>query len=1074
MSGWGRFRHFWSLAILLLLTWVASAQSTPTAQSAPNIFAESVGFPATTNARAELSITLGPTPLRARTSLVGMGNVTQFLDAPRPEVNPSRHTFTRPDVTEWFDAKPGRVHHWLRVERRLPTADGTLWVRVQLQGAHRVRNLNDTAIEIHADGGSLIYSGLKVWDARKRELAARLVARDGAFDIQVDAHHAVYPVTIDPEWTRAQQLPLPAGPYLQPEPEWRDSGTVGVLRGFERNPQAIEAAYYVRKDGVWTLHSTFKPKKPTNRFETHFDGQRIITYEDEGNRKLFTVYRAEVTGPRKLFTFSPPDSYGRMSEISFKRNVLVISFFARPSHSGTNGNSRLFTYDLSDTGITNERAVPLPNDQVYVFPVSAIATNGNQIFLSSTFEGFLGPDFGMISVLRAYRSVDGEWKPVSAFVTTYTDRIFGAESHGIVYDAFSYAHFAPFYTSLNDGKFGTSRWIAGSNNDYNYTSYFASFLTCTYGYQDSRYSTIDYLPPSPDSPPVILQGDHLLPDGKPFRHHVGANDRELFAYTTNQSIWVTPYQITPRLSVTPATPEPRQESTVDLTVSVGLPRSVDSLVTLTTNRNFLSLPASVTVPKGQVNVTVPVRVAEGARLGPVTIEASTPGLAPVRTTLNVQPTATPRQLALRNVRTAVRRSEPVQFIADIGYASNRPIVVRLAGNAERLQLPATVTIPAGERQVTFTANSHATAPVGPTAIEGRTDAYGSARTSIAITDEEHDGQFVSQQVPTPMIGGYTYSVAVEMRNIGAADWTDRNVELVSINPSTGHAWTDAPVRLPAGTRVVHGERFRFEFPVVADPQPGVRNFQWQIRLVNPPPAGLIGTPSPPTPINVRFTRDARFLSQTVPLQLEPGEIASARLEFRNLGSETWSPDFRLTSRNLPADQFRTDAVAAPATGPNQIAIFTLNFVAPIAEGTYPFQWQMRRLGEDFFGEPNAPLSVTVRQTLRAEAVSQSVPSRLPPGQRHEVTLTFRNTGTVRWTPETVELVADTAPLDRWSAPKVRLPRAVEVGESIALRFAIVAPSTPGNYNFSYRLRRRTPTLHPFPAASPVRTIRVAP
>ncbi len=91
-----------------------------------------------------------------------------------------------------------------------------------------------------------------------------------------------------------------------------------------------------------------------------------------------------------------------------------------------------------------------------------------------------------------------------------------------------------------------------------------------------------------------------------------------------------------------------------------------------------------------------------------------------------------------------------------------------------------------------------------------------------------DAKFISQEVPTTMVGGQTYSVSLTFQNKGTSDWSQLgNFKLGSQNPQDTMRWGLNRVLFGAGT-VTTGQYKTFTFNVTAPTAPGTHNFQWQM------------------------------------------------------------------------------------------------------------------------------------------------------------------------------------------------------------------------------------------------------
>jgi type II secretory pathway pseudopilin PulG len=93
--------------------------------------------------------------------------------------------------------------------------------------------------------------------------------------------------------------------------------------------------------------------------------------------------------------------------------------------------------------------------------------------------------------------------------------------------------------------------------------------------------------------------------------------------------------------------------------------------------------------------------------------------------------------------------------------------------------------------------------------------------------------------------------------------------------------------------------------------------------------------------------------------------------------------------------------------------------------------------------------------LDAQFVGQSVPTQLTAGQRAPVSITMYNAGARTWTEDTLFRLGTQNPQDNstWGTHRVLLPTSVPPGGTVTLNFTITAPSTPGTYDFQWRMVR---------------------
>jgi YD repeat-containing protein len=86
-------------------------------------------------------------------------------------------------------------------------------------------------------------------------------------------------------------------------------------------------------------------------------------------------------------------------------------------------------------------------------------------------------------------------------------------------------------------------------------------------------------------------------------------------------------------------------------------------------------------------------------------------------------------------------------------------------------------------------------------------------------------------------------------------------------------------------------------------------------------------------------------------------------------------------------------------------------------------------------------------------ISQTVPATMTPGQNYSVSVTMHNTGASTWTPEGdyqlgAENLTDNS---TWGASRVNLATTVPPGSDGTFNFTVTAPTTPGAYNFQWRM-----------------------
>jgi hypothetical protein len=203
--------------------------------------------------------------------------------------------------------------------------------------------------------------------------------------------------------------------------------------------------------------------------------------------------------------------------------------------------------------------------------------------------------------------------------------------------------------------------------------------------------------------------------------------------------------------------------------------------------------------------------------------------------------------------------------------------------------------------------------------------------------------------------------------------------------------------------------------------------------------------------------DVQFVSQTVPTVMNAGQQYAVSVTLRNTGSSTWTVgSYKLGSKN-PHENTTWGASRmdlATDVAPGQEAVVGWTLTAPVAAGTYNFQWQMLHVGVEWFGSltPNVAVSVQALLPNDAQFVSQTVPAVMNPAQQYVVSVTLRNTGSNPWVPGQYVLGAQNPHENQnWGASRINLASSVAPGENAVITWTVTAPPTAGAYDFQWRL-----------------------
>jgi uncharacterized membrane protein len=185
---------------------------------------------------------------------------------------------------------------------------------------------------------------------------------------------------------------------------------------------------------------------------------------------------------------------------------------------------------------------------------------------------------------------------------------------------------------------------------------------------------------------------------------------------------------------------------------------------------------------------------------------------------------------------------------------------------------------------------------------------------------------------------------------------------------------------------------------------------------------------------------------------------------RNSGTTTWTRagGYKLGSENPRDNKLWTGGTrillsTSDSIAPGQIKTFTFNITAPTTPGTYNFQWRMVHEGVHWFGVKTDNVIIRVEAPSDgASFVTQSVPTSMQPGQTASVSITMRNTGSTIWTRAGGYKLGSENPRDNtlWTGgTRINMPASLSIlpGQSLTFTFEISAPTTPGTYNFQWRM-----------------------
>lgn len=156
------------------------------------------------------------------------------------------------------------------------------------------------------------------------------------------------------------------------------------------------------------------------------------------------------------------------------------------------------------------------------------------------------------------------------------------------------------------------------------------------------------------------------------------------------------------------------------------------------------------------------------------------------------------------------------------------------------------------------------------------------------------------------------------------------------------------------------------------------------------------------------------------------------------GSWSWDEDGWITNYSWNFGDGTTSTLAQPAKS------YT-------TAGTYNVSLRVRDNSGYWSGYTYTTATIgTPTPVNNATFVSQSVPTAMNAGQQYSVSVTMNNSGTKTWTAADLHRLAS-QDNGTWGITRVNVPASVAPGANATFNFNVTAPSSPGTYNFQWRM-----------------------
>jgi hypothetical protein len=197
-------------------------------------------------------------------------------------------------------------------------------------------------------------------------------------------------------------------------------------------------------------------------------------------------------------------------------------------------------------------------------------------------------------------------------------------------------------------------------------------------------------------------------------------------------------------------------------------------------------------------------------------------------------------------------------------------------------------------------------------------------------------------------------------------------------------------------------------------------------------------------------------------------INDFRASFSNFGPgvDLFAPGDGITSAWIGSDTATVTISGTSMASPHVAGVAVLYLeghqsASPYTVGNAIISNATTGVLSDIFNSPNRLLYSVFTQGVgsnNAMFISQSVPTTMTAGQSYSVSVTMRNTGNSTWTcfdGNCAYKLGSQNPQDNgtWGTGRVYIPSSVTVppGTDYTFNFTVTAPSSPGYYNFQWRM-----------------------
>jgi hypothetical protein len=252
---------------------------------------------------------------------------------------------------------------------------------------------------------------------------------------------------------------------------------------------------------------------------------------------------------------------------------------------------------------------------------------------------------------------------------------------------------------------------------------------------------------------------------------------------------------------------------------------------------------------------------------------------------------------------------------------------------------------------------------------------------------------ISNDIPTLMATGQSYTVHVSVRNDGGSTWTSAsNFKLGSVADAVPFGPTR--VTFDSSESVATGQQYTFAF-ILTPTSVGKFTLQYQMLQEGVARFGQIVSVA----VSVQVGNDAVVVSNDIPTSMIGGQSYVVHVVVQNTALNTWTSagSYKLSSvsDNPPLGPARVSLDPSASVADGQGYTFTFTITAPMNAGGYMLQYQMLEEGVARFGQTLtvnvkvvAPVSGWVSSSFLAALPVSGALSSGPHGDQSTTSTTF--------------------------------------------------------------------------------------